>query len=165
MTPRFLFETPPGFAFNSQNILKIWFGSIISEQSEMIMDQDKRKVVLGYLSWFRDPVRFCDTHEGSSWKRKDKHTIKQLEKELDKDKDTISRQGSSPNMKKSLVGVRRCGEVIEPCGRKLVQLEEELDNMFHFFQQIKKEQNFEISWLKRDLVIYEEVVHYQKGEI
>jgi len=35
---RFVFDTPPGFAFDSQDILKIWFGSIISEQSEMVVE-------------------------------------------------------------------------------------------------------------------------------
>ncbi|KAH0729598.1 hypothetical protein KY289_000786 [Solanum tuberosum] len=35
---RFVFDTPLGFAFDSQDILKIWFGSIISEQSEMVVE-------------------------------------------------------------------------------------------------------------------------------
>ncbi|KAH0773632.1 hypothetical protein KY290_010769 [Solanum tuberosum] len=73
---RFVFETPSGFAFNSKDILKIWYESIISEQSEMVVEQDKGKVVRGYLSWFRDPVTFGDTPEGSSRKRKDQHTIR-----------------------------------------------------------------------------------------
>ncbi|KAH0730389.1 hypothetical protein KY289_001577 [Solanum tuberosum] len=47
---RFVFDTPPGFAFDSQDILKIWFGNIISEQSEMVMEKDNGKVVHGYLS-------------------------------------------------------------------------------------------------------------------
>jgi len=75
---RFVFDTPPGFAFDSTDILKIWFGSIISELSEMVVEQDKGKVVPGYLSWFRDPVTFGDIPEGSSRKRKDQHIIKQL---------------------------------------------------------------------------------------
>ncbi|KAH0706259.1 hypothetical protein KY285_010763 [Solanum tuberosum] len=68
---RFVFETPSGFAFNSEDILKIWYESKISEQSEMVVEQDKGKVVRRYLSWFRDPVTFGDTLEGSSRKRKD----------------------------------------------------------------------------------------------
>ncbi|KAH0679212.1 hypothetical protein KY284_020297 [Solanum tuberosum] len=67
---RFVFDTPSGFTFDSSDILKIWFGSITFEQSEMVVDQDKGKVVHGYLSWFRDPVTFGDTPEGSSRKRK-----------------------------------------------------------------------------------------------
>ncbi|KAG5610303.1 hypothetical protein H5410_021584 [Solanum commersonii] len=67
---RFVFDTPSGFTFDSSDILKIWFGSIISEQTEMVVDQDKGKVVHGYLSWFRDPVTFGDTPEGSNRKRK-----------------------------------------------------------------------------------------------
>ncbi|KAH0679216.1 hypothetical protein KY284_020301 [Solanum tuberosum] len=67
---RFVFDTSPGFTFDSNDILKIWFGSIIFEQSEMVVEQDKGKVVLGYLSWFHDPVTFGDTLEGSSRKRK-----------------------------------------------------------------------------------------------
>ncbi|KAH0765459.1 hypothetical protein KY285_001330 [Solanum tuberosum] len=47
---RFVFDTPPSFAFDSQDILKIWFGNIISEQSEMVMEKDNGKVVHGYLS-------------------------------------------------------------------------------------------------------------------
>ncbi|KAH0652520.1 hypothetical protein KY289_030198 [Solanum tuberosum] len=60
---RFVFDTLPGFAFDSTDILKIWFGSIISELSEMVVEQDKGKVVHGYLLWFRDPVIFGDIPE------------------------------------------------------------------------------------------------------
>ncbi|KAH0635949.1 hypothetical protein KY289_035864 [Solanum tuberosum] len=88
---RFVFETPPDFAFNSEDILKILFGSIISELTEMVVEQDKGKMVYGYLSWFRDPVTFGDTPEGSSRKRKDQHTIRQLKKELEKANATIAR--------------------------------------------------------------------------
>ncbi|KAH0636000.1 hypothetical protein KY290_036400 [Solanum tuberosum] len=89
---RFVIDTPPGFAFDNTDILKIWFESIISELSEMVVEQDKRKVVLGYLSWFRDPTTLGDIPEGSSRKRKDQHIIRQLEKELEKAKTTIARQ-------------------------------------------------------------------------
>ena len=44
---RFVFDTPPDFGFDSQDILKPWFGSIISKQSEMVVEQDKEKVVSG----------------------------------------------------------------------------------------------------------------------
>ncbi|KAH0672999.1 hypothetical protein KY290_025281 [Solanum tuberosum] len=44
---RFVFETPPGFAFNREDILKIWYKSIISKQSEIVVEQDKGKVVPG----------------------------------------------------------------------------------------------------------------------
>ena len=47
---RFAYDTPPGFAFNSEEIMKIWYGSIISELSEMVVEKDKEKVVSGYLS-------------------------------------------------------------------------------------------------------------------
>ncbi|KAH0672914.1 hypothetical protein KY290_025195 [Solanum tuberosum] len=67
---RFVFDTPPGFAFDSTDILKIWFGSIISELSEMVVDQDKGRVVPVYLSWFRDPITFGDVLEGSNRKKK-----------------------------------------------------------------------------------------------
>ncbi|KAG5576195.1 hypothetical protein H5410_056329 [Solanum commersonii] len=88
---RFVFDTLTGFSFNRDDILKIWYGSIISEQSEIVVEQDKGKVVPGYLSWFRDLVTFSDTLEGSSRERKDQHIIRQLEKELEKAKSTISR--------------------------------------------------------------------------
>ncbi|KAH0669810.1 hypothetical protein KY285_023956 [Solanum tuberosum] len=73
---RFVFDTPLDFAFNSEDILKIWYASIISEQSEMVVEQDKGKVVPGYLSWLRDPMTFGDTLEGSNRKRKDQHIIR-----------------------------------------------------------------------------------------
>ena len=34
---RFAYDTPPGFAFNSEDIMKIWYRSIISELSEMVV--------------------------------------------------------------------------------------------------------------------------------
>ncbi|KAH0698759.1 hypothetical protein KY284_012974 [Solanum tuberosum] len=83
-------------------LLQIWFWnifitmiiraprSIIYEQSEMVVEKDKGKVVPGYLSWFHDLVTFGDTPEGSSRKIKDQHTIRQLEKELEKAKATIA---------------------------------------------------------------------------
>ena len=48
--------------------MKIWYGSIISELSEMVVEKDKGKVVPGYLSWFRDQMTFGDTPEGSAEK-------------------------------------------------------------------------------------------------
>lgn len=51
---RFVLDTLPRFAFIRKDILKIWYKSIISKQSEMVVDQDKGKMVRGYLSWFRD---------------------------------------------------------------------------------------------------------------
>ncbi|KAG5585162.1 hypothetical protein H5410_045596 [Solanum commersonii] len=88
----FVVETPPGFALNIEDILKILFGSIISELTEMVVEQDKGKVVYGYLSWFCDAVTSGDTPEGFSKKRKDQHTIRHLEKELEKANATIARQ-------------------------------------------------------------------------
>ncbi|KAG5571590.1 hypothetical protein H5410_061356 [Solanum commersonii] len=113
---RFVFETPLGFAFNSEDILKIWYESIISKQSEMVVEQDKGKVVRGYLSWFRDPVTFGDTPERSSRKRKDQHTIRQLEKELEKAEGfshPSPTRSSNSNKKKSPIGVTRYGGGIE----------------------------------------------------
>ncbi|KAH0642640.1 hypothetical protein KY290_034240 [Solanum tuberosum] len=72
--------------------LQIWFGSIISELSEMVVEQDKGKVVSRYLLWFRDPVTFGDIPERSNRERKDQHIIRQLEKELEKAKGTTARQ-------------------------------------------------------------------------
>lgn len=48
---------------------------------------------------------------------------------------------------------------------KLARLEEELHSRIHLAQQIKREQSFEISRLKKDLVASEEVMHYQMGEL
>ena len=163
---RFAYDTPPGFAFNSEEIMKIWYGSIIFELSEMVVEKDKGKVVPGYLSWFRDPMTFGDTPEGSSRKRRDQHIIRQLKKDLEKAKATIARQEvhvqRGKNHKLELQDVE--GELKHAEGR-LARLEEELDNRIHLARQIKREQNFEISRLKRDLVASEEVVHYQKGEL
>ena len=47
---RFLNDTPLGFVFSSENILKFCYDSITFELSEMIMEKDKEKVVPGYLS-------------------------------------------------------------------------------------------------------------------
>ena len=47
---RFAYDTPPGFAFNSEEIMKIWYGSIIFELSEMVVEKYKAKVVPWYLS-------------------------------------------------------------------------------------------------------------------
>ncbi|KAH0712128.1 hypothetical protein KY289_008087 [Solanum tuberosum] len=129
---RFVFETPPGFSFNSDDILKIWYGRIISEQSEMVVEQDKGKVVPGYLSWFRDPVTFSDTPEGSNRERKDQHIIRQLEKELEKAKSTIARQEvqvqNGRNHQLELPNVE--GELKHTDG-KLARLEKELDSRIH----------------------------------
>ncbi|KAH0698052.1 hypothetical protein KY290_013757 [Solanum tuberosum] len=135
---RFVFDTPPDFAFDSTDILKIWFGSIISELNEMVVEQDKEKVVPGYLSWFRDPVTFGDIPEGSNRKRNDQHIIRQLEKELEKAKVISARQE--------------------------IQVQRERNHQLEL-QDIKREQSFEISQLKRDLVASEEVLNYQKGEL
>ncbi|KAH0646922.1 hypothetical protein KY290_005106 [Solanum tuberosum] len=128
--------------------------------------QDKGKVVPGYLSWFRDPVTFGDISEGSSRKRKDQHIIRQLEKELEKAKATIARQEvqvqRGRNHQLELQDVE--GELKHTEG-KISRLEEELDSTIHLAHQIKKEQSFEISRLKRDLVASKELVQYQKGEL
>ncbi|KAG5632769.1 hypothetical protein H5410_004486 [Solanum commersonii] len=115
---RFVFDTPPGFAFDTQDILKIWFRSIISEQSEMVVEQDKGKVVHGYLSLFRDPVTFGDTPKGSNKKRKDNHIIRQLEKELEKAKVAIARQE-----------LQNVEEELKHAEEKLARLEEELSRI------------------------------------
>ncbi|KAK4710013.1 hypothetical protein R3W88_004526 [Solanum pinnatisectum] len=121
----------------------------------MVVEQDKGKMVPGYLSWFRDPVTFGDTIEESNRERKNQHIIRQLEKELEKAKATISRQLELQDVE---------GELKHTEG-KLARLEEELDSRIHLARQIKREQSFEISRLKRDIVESEEVVHYQKGEL
>ena len=79
---RFAYDTPPGFAFNSEDIMKIWYGSIISKLSEMVVEKDKGKVVPGYLSWFRDPITFGDTPEGSNRKKKRSIYYKKFEKRV-----------------------------------------------------------------------------------
>ena len=89
---RFAYKTQLAFSLNSENIMKIWYGSIIFELSEMVLEKDKGKVVPGYLSWFRDPMTFGETPEGSRRKRRDQHIIRQLKKELEKAKATIARQ-------------------------------------------------------------------------
>ncbi|KAK4708574.1 hypothetical protein R3W88_029499 [Solanum pinnatisectum] len=112
----------------------------------MVVEQDKGKVFPGYLSWFRDPVTFSDTPEGSSRKRKDQHIIRQLEKELEKAKATIARQ-----------------EVQVQRGRNhQLELQYVEGELKHTEGKLAR---FEISRLKRDLVASEEVVHYQKGEL
>ncbi|KAH0685499.1 hypothetical protein KY290_016977 [Solanum tuberosum] len=110
---RFVFDTPPGFAFDSTDILKIWFENIISELREMVVEQDKGKVVPG--------------------KRKYQHIIIQLEKV----KATIARQE--------------------------VQVQRERNHQLELHDVEGKLQHAEIS--PRDLVAYEKVVHYQKGEL
>ncbi|KAG5614254.1 hypothetical protein H5410_014078 [Solanum commersonii] len=163
---RFVFDTPPGFAFDSSDILKIWFGSIIFELSEMVVEQDKGKVVPGYLSWFRDPTTFDDISEGSSRKRKDQHIIRQLEKELEKAKTTIARQEIQVQRGKNIqLELQDTEGELKHAEGKLARLEEELDSRIHLARQIKKEQSFEISRLKRDLVASEEVVNYQRGKL
>ncbi|KAG5612351.1 hypothetical protein H5410_023632 [Solanum commersonii] len=162
---RFVFDTPLGFAFDSTDILKIWFGSIISELSEMVVEQDKGKVVPGYLSWFRDPITFGDIPEGSSRKRKDQHIIRQLEKELEKAKTTIFRQEVQVQRGRNIqLELQDAEGELKHVEGKLSRLEEELDSRIHLARQIKKEQSFKISRLKRDLVASEEVVNYQRGK-
>ena len=65
---------------------------VLFQLSEMVVEKDKRKVVHGYLSWFRDPMTFGETPEGSRRKRRDQHIIRHLKKELEKAKATIARQ-------------------------------------------------------------------------
>ena len=65
----FMYDTPPGFLFDSDEILKFWYGSIISEKSEMVEDRDKGKVVPGYLSWLYSPSP-VEEEPGDSGKRK-----------------------------------------------------------------------------------------------
>ena len=129
---RFAYDTPPVFVFNSEEIMKIWYGSIIFELSEMVVEKDKGKVVPGYLSWFRDPMTFGDTPEGSRRKRRDQHIIRQLKKELEKDKATIARQEvqvqRGKNDKLELQDME--GELKHAEGR-LARLEEELHSKIH----------------------------------
>ena len=58
----------------------------------MVVEKDKGKVVPRYLSWFRDPIIFGDTPEGSNRKTRDQHIIRHLKKKLEKAKSTIARQ-------------------------------------------------------------------------
>ena len=55
---RFAYDTPPSFAFNCENTMNIWYMSMKSELSEIVVEQDKGKVVPRYLSWFHDPMTF-----------------------------------------------------------------------------------------------------------
>lgn len=91
-------------------------------------------------------MAFGDTPEGSNIIRKDQHTIRQLEKELEKAKATIARQKvqvqSGRNHQLDLQDMD--GELKHTKG-KIVHLEEELDSIIHLARQIKKEQSFEIS--------------------
>ena len=49
---KFAYDTPRGFAFNSKEIMKIWYGSIIFELSEMVVEKDKGKLFLGTYRGF-----------------------------------------------------------------------------------------------------------------
>ena len=49
---RFAYDTPPGFAFNSEEIMKIWYGGIISELSEMVVEKIKERWFLGTYRGF-----------------------------------------------------------------------------------------------------------------
>ncbi|KAG5632766.1 hypothetical protein H5410_004483 [Solanum commersonii] len=77
-------------------------------------------------------VTFGDTPEESSRKRKDKHTIRQLDKELEKAKVTIARQEVQVQIGRihqlELQDVK--GELKHVEG-KLARLEEELDSRIH----------------------------------
>ena len=39
---RFAYDTPPSFAFNSEKIIMIWYGSIIFELSEIVVERKKK---------------------------------------------------------------------------------------------------------------------------
>ncbi|KAG5606472.1 hypothetical protein H5410_027964 [Solanum commersonii] len=108
--------------------------------SEMVVEQDKGRVVSGYLLWFRDLVTFGDIPKGSNRKRKDQHIIRQLEKDLEKAKDTIVRQEvqvqRGRNHQLELQDVE--GE-LKHTGGKFGRLKEELDSRIHLARQIKKE--------------------------
>ena len=39
---RFAYDTPPVFVFNSEEIMKIWYGSIIFELSEIVVERKKK---------------------------------------------------------------------------------------------------------------------------
>ena len=58
--------------------MKIWYGSIIFELSEIVVEKDKGKVVPRYLSWFRDPMTFGENPEASKRKRRYQHIIRHL---------------------------------------------------------------------------------------
>ena len=98
-------------------------------------------------------------------KKRDQHIIRHLTKELEKAKATIARQEvqvqRGKNHKLDLQDME--GELKHSEGR-LARLEKELHSRIYLARQIKKEQSFEISRSKRDLVASEQVVHYQKGE-
>ncbi|KAG5591852.1 hypothetical protein H5410_042366 [Solanum commersonii] len=130
----------------SEDILKIWFRSIISELSEMVVEQDKGKS--GACVPIGDPAE----------KKKDQHIIRQLKKELEKAKATIARQEVQVQKGRNHQLELQDGEgKLKHTDGKLARLEEELESRIHFSRQIKKEHNFEISQLKRDLVASEEV--------
>ncbi|KAH0781131.1 hypothetical protein KY290_000729 [Solanum tuberosum] len=85
---RFVFDTPLGFAFDSQDILKIWFGSIISEQSEMVVEIQLKKKRPAHHKTVGKRVGEGQRHHSPT-------------------------RSSSPYRKKSPIGVTRCGGGIE----------------------------------------------------
>ena len=119
--------------------MKIWYESIISKLSEMVVEKNKGKVVPGYLSWFRDPMTFGDTPEGSIRKRRDQHIIRHLKKELEKAKATIGRQEvqvqRGKNHKLELEDME--GE-LKHAEERLARLEEELHSRIHLARKIKR---------------------------
>ena len=110
---RFAYDTPSGFAFNSEKIMKIWYESIISKLSEMVVEKNKGKVVPGYLSWFHDPTTFGDTPEGSIRKRRDQHIIRHLKKSWRRPKQPLHDKKYKSKEEKSQVRVARYGRRIE----------------------------------------------------
>lgn len=112
---RFSYYTPIGFAFNSEDIMNIWYEIIIFELSEMVVEQDRGKVVLGYLSWFRDSMVFGYTPKNLVEKKRDQRIIIHLKKELERPKQPLPATNSGPNRKKSPVRVARYEMRIEAC--------------------------------------------------
>ncbi|KAH0635946.1 hypothetical protein KY289_035861 [Solanum tuberosum] len=94
---RFVFKIPPGFAFNCEDILKILFGSIISELTEMVVEQDKGKVMYGIQHNKKRPA-----HHKTVGKRVGEGQSHHC-----------PTKSSSPKRKKSPVGLTRYGWGIE----------------------------------------------------
>lgn len=144
--------------------MKILYGIIICNLSEMVVEKDKGKVLLGYLLQFLDPMTFGNTLKWSKRKRKDKHIIRQLEKELEKAKDTIACQyvqvhsGRSHQLK--LQDMK--GESNQAEG-KLARLKEELDSRIQLARQIKA--NFWYILFEKGLVDSEEDLHCQRENL
>ncbi|XP_009794394.1 uncharacterized protein [Nicotiana sylvestris] len=159
---------------DEEEIMKIWYGSKVSELNEMVEDRDRREVIPEYITWFHDPSSFRDRPEGSKRRRNDQRTIENLKEELEHAQMTIAKKQTQQqtgvaqirlNIKNDYQSALRVMDKdINLAKNEVARLQEELANTNGLVRRVGVNKNAEIRKLQEDLSIVEEAMHQQQME-